>query len=186
MNTIALANKRKNKVLAYILLPVLILASFFVTKDKKVLPENFIKAKVSKHVDGDTVWVILEDGEKYKLRFIGINTPETVHPNKPVEFYGKEASDFTKKALLGKTIYLEKDVSDTDRYGRMLRYIWLEIPKEINEKEIKDKMFNAILLIEGYAQVSTYPPDVKYQDFFVKLMQESKEKEIGLWSESNQ
>lgn len=142
-------------------------------------------ATVTKHVDGDTVYVELEDGKEYKLRMIGVDTPETVHPSKPVEFFGKEASDFTKSTLLGKTVYLEKDVSETDRYDRLLRYMWLEQPAEINEDEIKSKMFNAILVTNGYAQVSTYPPDVKYQDYFIAFANDAREKEIGLWSESN-
>ena len=149
-----------------------------INEDNKL---NLEAATVTQHVDGDTVYVRLENGQEYKLRMIGVDTPETVHPSKPIEFYGKEASDFTKSKLLGQTVYLEKDVSDTDRYGRLLRYIWLKPPAEITKEEIKSKMFNAILVANGYAQVSTYPPDVKYQEYFIELEREARDNNIGLW-----
>lgn len=144
---------------------------------------SFEKVTVTKHVDGDTVYIKHQDGTEEKLRFIGINTPETKHPTKEVEFFGKEASNYTEKELLGKTIYIEKDVSDKDKYGRLLRYVWLQEPTKINEKEIREKMFNAILLLNGYAQVSTFPPDVKYQDIFLKFQEEAKKSSKGLWGE---
>lgn len=152
------------------------------TIEENIEDGEFVSALVVDHVDGDTVKVKI--GEvKYTLRFIGIDTPETVHPSKPVQFYGKEASAFTKKKLLGKTVYLQMDVSDSDKYGRLLRYIWLEKPNEINEDEIKNKMFNAIQVAEGYAKVFTYPPDVKYNEIFLKLEQEARENNKGLWNE---
>lgn len=122
-----------------------------------------------------------QDGTEEKVRLIGVNTPETKHPTKGVEYYGKEASNYTKSKLLNKTVYLEKDVSEKDKYDRLLRYLWLEEPTEINEKEIREKMFNAKLLLEGYAQVSTFPPDVKYQDIFLELQKEARESNNGLW-----
>lgn len=152
------------------------------SKSENIAPVIALEtATVTKHVDGDTVYVKLENGKEYKLRMIGVDTPETVHPTKGVEFYGKEASNFTESTLLGQTVYLEKDVSETDRYDRLLRYIWLEQPTEISREEIKSKMFNAILVANGYAQVSTYPPDVKYQDYFTDFAKEAREKELGLW-----
>lgn len=142
-------------------------------------PIKLDKVTVSKHVDGDTVYVRLQDGTEKKVRFIGVNCPESTNRTDP---YGKEASNFTMQKLLGRTIYLEKDVSETDRYGRLLRYLWLEPPKEVTEDEIKDKQFNAILVLEGYAQVSTYPPDVKYSKLFVQFQREAKESNKGLWA----
>lgn len=141
-------------------------------------PVRLEKARVSRHVDGDTVYVQFPDGREEKVRFIGVNCPESTIRLDP---YGKEASSFTKGKLFGKTIYMEKDVSDRDKYGRLLRYIWLEQPKEINEQEIRQKMFNAILLLEGYAQAATYPPDVKYVDYYTKLQREARENDKGLW-----
>lgn len=143
-------------------------------------------AKVIRVVDGDTVQVDL-NGQKEKIRMILVDTPETVHPSKPVEFYGKEASNYTKKILkVGKEIYLTKDVTDRDKYNRILRYIWLEPPISESDEEIINKCYNAILLKEGYAKLYTYPPDIKYVDLFKKLEKEARENSMGLWSKDNQ
>ena len=139
---------------------------------------NYDVGVVSRVVDGDTVVVTL-NGKDEKVRLIGVNTPESVgrYAKKP-QPYGKEASKYTKEQLDGKTVYLEKDVSDTDKYGRLLRYIWLEEP---NKSKLEQKMFNAILLKEGYASVMTYPPDVKYSEEFVEIEKEASNNNIGLW-----
>ena len=136
---------------------------------------NLKEAKISRVVDGDTVE--LSDGNK--VRLIGVNTPESTTRTEP---YGKEASNYTKNQLTGKTVYLEKDVSETDQYGRLLRYVWMDIPREISDSEIKNKMFNAILVENGYAEVSTYPPDVKYKEYFTKYNAEARTGNKGLWS----
>ncbi|MBW3112528.1 thermonuclease family protein [Bacillus sp. MCCB 382] len=131
---------------------------------------------VTRVVDGDTVE--LKDGRK--VRLIGINTPESTTRT---EEYGKEASNYTTEKLEGKTVWLQKDVSETDRYNRSLRLIWLEIPKDdMDEEEIRTKMFNADLVLNGYAEPSTYNPDVKYSEYFVKFAREAREKETGLWA----
>lgn len=146
---------------------------------------TFEEAKVLRVVDGDTIEIDRGKG-KEKVRFVLVNTPETVHPKKGAEFYGKEASNFTKSQLTGKTVYLQKDTSDTDRYGRLLRYIWIERPSSDNpsNEEIKSKCFNAILLAGGYANVSTFPPDVKYVDLFRKIERQARDVNVGLWSQS--
>lgn len=138
---------------------------------------KFIEAKVTRIVDGDTIVVNIQGSEK-KVRMIGINTPESTTK---IEKFGKEASNYTTQKLTDKTVYLEKDVNETDKYGRLLRYVWLEIPTEITETTIKEKMFNAILVIEGYAQVATYPPDIKYVDYFTKIQNIAKDANLGLW-----
>ncbi|MGF3104509.1 thermonuclease family protein [Rossellomorea sp. DUT-2] len=131
---------------------------------------------VTRVVDGDTVE--LKDGRK--VRFIGVNTPESTTRT---EEYGKEASNYTTEKLEGKTVWLQKDVSETDRYNRFLRLIWLEIPKDdMNEEEIRTKMFNADLVLSGYAEPSTYNPDVKYSEYFVKFAREARENGTGLWA----
>jgi micrococcal nuclease len=133
-------------------------------------------ATVARVVDGDTFE--LTDGRK--VRLIGVNTPESTTRT---EDYGKEASQYTTSKLEGKKIYLQKDVSETDRYGRLLRIVWLQIPtNDMNESEIRTKMFNADLVLNGYAEPSTYPPDVKYSDYFVKFAREAREKNMGLWA----
>ncbi|AGT33914.1 MULTISPECIES: thermonuclease family protein [Geobacillus] len=133
-------------------------------------------AVVARVVDGDTFE--LSDGRK--VRLIGVNTPESTTRT---EEYGKEASNYTKSKLEGKRVYLQKDVSETDRYGRLLRIVWLSVPTDdMNENEIRSKMFNADLVINGYAEPSTYPPDVKYADYFRKFAREAREANRGLWA----
>jgi micrococcal nuclease len=154
------------------------------SEQQKEQNANYEKAVVTKIVDGDTFYVRLESGQEIKVRPIGVNCPELSHPNLGIKEqpYGKEAKEFTESQLLGKTVYLEKDVSNTDKYGRLLRYVWLAIPQTNAENEIKAKMFNAVLLEKGYAQVMTVPPDVKYADLFVNLQREARENKAGLWS----
>ncbi|MEG0872820.1 MAG: thermonuclease family protein [Clostridia bacterium] len=139
---------------------------------------KFTEAYVKRVIDGDTIVVIIE-GKEYKVRLIGVNTPESTTKTEP---YGKEASKFTEKSLTKKTVYLEKDVSDTDKYNRLLRYVWLEIPTNIDESQIRTKMFNSCLLIEGYGQVATYPPDVKYVEYFKNMGVEARKNKVGLWN----
>jgi micrococcal nuclease len=126
-------------------------------------------AKVARVVDGDTIK--LESGET--LRYIGIDTPETVHPSKPVQCYGKEASAKNKELVEGKEVKLEKDVSEKDKYGRLLRYVWLG-----------DVLVNELLVSKGYAQSSSYPPDVKYQDRFIEAQRLAREENMGLWGDT--
>jgi len=127
-------------------------------------------AQVVRVVDGDTIAVAM-DGVEYRVRYIGINTPETVDPRKPVECYGREGSQRNRELVEGQTVELEKDVSETDQYDRLLRYVWLN-----------GDMVNAILVREGYALASTYPPDVKYQELFLDLEREAREAGRGLWT----
>ncbi|HEY8477771.1 MAG TPA: thermonuclease family protein [Chloroflexota bacterium] len=119
-------------------------------------------------VDGDTLDVSI-DGEVRRLRLIGVDTPE-VHGQ--VECYGREASDRTKAlAPPGTPVRLEKDVSETDQYGRLLRYVYLP----------DGRMLNEVLVREGYAQVATFPPDVRYQDRFLDAQRQAREEGAGLW-----
>jgi micrococcal nuclease len=128
---------------------------------------DYEEATISAVVDGDTVK--LSNGKT--LRYIGVDTPETVDPRRAVGCFGTEASTYNRLLTIGKTVYLEKDVSDTDRYGRLLRYVYLQSGEMVNE----------MLIREGYAHASAYPPDVKYQDTFEKLETEAREKNAGLW-----
>ncbi len=128
------------------------------------------QAQVIRVIDGDTIKVRM-GGQVDTVRYIGIDTPETVHPDKPVEWMGPEASAANEELVGGRTVYLEQDVSETDQYGRLLRYVYLA-----------DGTFvNAELVRMGYAQVSTYPPDVRYQDLFLELQREAREAGRGLW-----
>lgn len=123
---------------------------------------------VKRVVDGDTI--SLENGKV--VRYIGIDTPETVDPRKPVQCFAKEASARNKELVEGQIVGLEKDVSETDKYGRLLRYVYKG-----------DVLVNEMLVREGYAHSSTYPPDVKYQEKFLQAEQEARTNNLGLWGE---
>lgn len=130
---------------------------------------SLVEAVVTRVIDGDTIEVSIS-GKLYTVRYIGMNTPETVDPNRLVEPYGIEASNMNKELVGGKIVILEKDVSETDRYGRLLRYVY-----------VGNLFINAELVRLGYAQIATYPPDVKYQDLFLQLQVEAREANRGLW-----
>ncbi len=117
-------------------------------------------------VDGDTIEI--EDGER--VRYIGVNTPESVDPRRKVQCFGKEASAYNKGLVEGKRVRLEPDVEDRDRYGRLLRYVWLG-----------DTMINEQLVADGYAQIMTFPPNVKYAERFREAQTEAREAKRGLW-----
>ncbi len=128
------------------------------------------QARVTRVVDGDTIDVQMA-GITYRVRYIGMDTPETVDPRRPVGCYGREASQRNHELVEGKTVELEKDVSETDDFGRLLRYVWVD-----------GEMVNARLVQEGYAAAATYPPDVKYQELFLSLQREAMAAGRGLWS----
>jgi micrococcal nuclease len=126
---------------------------------------------VDRVVDGDTI-VVLMDGTEEKVRLIGVDTPESVHPDPDRNVpYGKVAAEFTRSRLLGQQVYLEYDVETRDKYGRILAYVW-----------IGDEMFNRTLLSEGHAMLATFPPNVRYVDEFTVLQAEAREAGRGLWS----
>ena len=154
-------------------------------KDKKVIPA--MRATIVRVVDGDTIVVKTTDDTEYKVRFIGVNTPESVaadsSKNTPE---GITASNYTKNLLkTGSTIYLEYDESCFDIYGRVLAYPWLT---DISDKEITDELFNtynvgALLLQNTYCEAAYYKPNGKYKERYDELYKnyqpykESKEPE---------
>ncbi len=116
---------------------------------------------VTHTIDGDTIEI--EGG--YHVRYIGIDAPEKGEP-----FYG-EATEANRNLVEGKKVYLEKDVEDKDDNGRLLRYVWLD-----------NIMVNAELVKLGYAYSYSYPPNTKYQQYFLQLEKEAREQKLGLWS----
>lgn len=128
---------------------------------------------VDRVVDGDTI-VAKYHGKLDRVRFIGMDTPETVDPNRPVGCYGKQASDYTKSLLpKGTPIRLQFDVDQHDKYGRLLAYVYRD----------SDGMFvNAELVRRGYATVLTIPPNVEHVDEFTQLATQARDQNLGLWS----
>jgi micrococcal nuclease len=131
-----------------------------------------VAGEVVKVVDGDTIHVRVA-GRVEKVRYIGVNTPEVHHPSKGEEPGGREAAALNRALVAGRQVRLELDVQERDRYGRLLAYVW-----------IGETMVNAELVRRGYAQVMTIPPNVRHQEFLVKLQRDARQAERGLWRRS--
>ena len=129
--------------------------------------------KVSKITDGDTFYVMTKNSEKFKIRLIGIDAPESYNVGKKFrkEYFGKEAKVFVTNLLKNKKVKLTFDVQKTDRYGRILAYIYLE----------NGVFLNQYLVENGFAVVATFPPNVKYVEVFTKAEKLARKKEVGLW-----
>lgn len=130
-------------------------------------------ARVVRVVDGDTVIIDRGRGNE-RLRYIGMDTPESVKPGTPVEFMAKEASAANAAMVEGRTVVLERDVSETDQYDRLLRYVW-----------VRDgdawRFVNLELVRQGFAQVATFPPDVRWTDVLRDAQRAARDAGIGLW-----
>ena len=130
-------------------------------------------ARVVRVVDGDTIKVALPSGEE-RVRYIGIDTPESVKPGSPVECFAKRASAFNERLVAGERVRLVRDVEERDRYGRLLAYAYRE----------RDGLFvNAELVRRGYATVATFPPNVAHERDFKRLANRARLSGRGLWSE---
>ena len=122
-------------------------------------------ATVTRVIDGDTI--IIDTGQK--IRYIGIDTPE-VYPQ--TEDYGMEAWQANRRLVEGKEVRLERDVSETDKYGRLLRYVYIE-----------DTLVNAELVRLGLAEARAYPPDTKYQTTLEQMEREARQAGRGMWAQ---
>lgn len=128
--------------------------------------------RVTKVIDGDTI--ILANGER--IRYIGVDTPELrrkvrgrwMYEPRP---FAEDSTEFNRRLTEGKIVRLEFDVEKRDKYGRLLAYVYLE----------NGTFVNAELLKQGYAQLTTIPPNVKYVDLFVSLQREARQNNRGLW-----
>jgi len=128
--------------------------------------------RVVKVVDGDTIHVQL-GATREKVRYIGVDTPETKDPRRPVQCYGRKAADFNARLVDGELVRLVRDVEERDRYGRLLAYVY----------RVRDGLFvNAELARLGYAQPLSIAPDVRHADRFAQLAREAREAGRGLWS----
>jgi micrococcal nuclease len=127
---------------------------------------------VVKVVDGDTIHVLVA-GRRDKVRYIGVDTPETKHPTKGVQCYGRAASAFNERLVAGERVRLVRDVEARDRYGRLLAYVY----------RARDGLFvNAELARLGYAQSLAIAPDVRHAARFAALAREARRTGRGLWS----
>lgn len=148
-----------------------------------VEPGGHERARVVRVVDGDTIDVEVTDrsdgpgagaaaiGKRYRVRLIGIDTPESVDPRRPVQCFGREASAAASALLDGRDVRLVKDVEEADRFDRLLRYVY-----------IGDEMANARLVVNGYAHSYTYPPNVRHNELFVELERRARDGDAGLWA----
>lgn len=130
-----------------------------------------VSATVERTVDGDTFIAILEDGSRERVRMLLLDTPETKKEGTPVQPFGPEASEYTKKLLGGKQVELEFDEEQRDQYDRMLAYVYLD-----------GDMVNEQLLEQGLARVVVYQPNDKYIDEFRKIQDKAKQEKLGVWS----
>ena len=148
---------------------VLLLAVLTVAANVWAAGSRPIEGLVVKVVDGDTIHVRVDERVE-KVRYIGVNAPEVHHPTRGEEPGGREASDANRRLVGGRQVRLELDIQSRDRYGRLLAYVW-----------VGDTMVNAELVRQGYAQVMTVPPNVRYQRLFLDLQRDARQAGRGLW-----
>ena len=135
--------------------------------DEEIQQEKVIITSVT---DGDTLRADI-NGVNKPIRLIGIDTPELSHPSEPVQCYSQEAKKALEDLVLDKEVILEPDISDTDKYNRLLRYIWID-----------EVLVNEYMTQNGYAFSSAYPPDTKYQNRINAGEEYAKSNSLGLWA----
>ena len=132
--------------------------------------EDATYATVVRVVDGDTIIAEI-DGEEYRVRYIGINSPELANNSRSAEDYAEEAAEYNAELVEGQTVVLERDTSDTDQYNRLLRYVWLD-----------DTLVNEELVRQGLADARYYNPDTARQDTLNAAEDAAREQKLGIWS----
>jgi micrococcal nuclease len=162
------------------------------TSNVRVLDESFVQNTldrlqagqylVTRIVDGDTIEVRNREGE-WKVRYIGIDAPETAHPTEKVQCYGLNAKLKNEELVFGKVVYMEKDKSDTDRYGRLLRYVYIVNDNDLDGEGSADEnvFVNLELVKGGYARAKAYKPDIAKQKMFESTQREAESGGVGLW-----
>jgi micrococcal nuclease len=129
--------------------------------------------RVVRVVDGDTVRVRFGD-RTTTVRYIGVDTPESVKPGEPVQCFAKRASEFNRRLVIGKRVRLRFGPERFDRYGRLLAYVGLA--------DRKDRSVNALLIARGYGRVLTIPPNTQHEQAYTRLEQRARDRGLGLWS----
>jgi micrococcal nuclease len=156
---------------ALLALPAVLAAAWFWTST--ATPAPFVRGTVVRVIDGDTILVRGGGGRIEDVRLLGIDTPETVDPRKPVQCYGPEASAFAKHLETGRTVTLAYDRELHDRYGRFLAYVWLAGPRPV--------FVNAVLVRRGYARTYPFPPNTAHAALFAELERSAAVTGRGLW-----
>jgi len=162
----------KKHIKSFIIILIALFISYFYPVN---LYKNSKNITVSRVIDGDTIE--LNTGEK--LRYIGIDTPE-INFGKDPECFAIQAKEFNKKLVENKVVKIEKDVSEKDKFGRLLRYVYVE-----NESTTSAIFINDYLVRQGYAIVSTYPPDIAHIEDLLTAQQEARENNRGMWKNCN-
>jgi len=155
---------------------------------KKSANAELVGVRLIRVVDGDTIIVDIGNGEDSRVRFIGIDTPESVNPDDTKNTsYGTIASSYTKQLFDSvDTVWLQFDEEATDQYGRFLAYVWLKDDVDTsNKQDIANFMANGILVSDGYAIDKVYLPNAKYADVFAELRQGAQSQKRGLWDQKS-
>ncbi|CAN5563884.1 thermonuclease family protein [soil metagenome] len=146
-------------------------------------PSGFERARVTRVIDGDTVEVVIlarsegrgagwaRPGQTYPVRLTGIDTPESVKPDAPIECFGREASAALEAFVSNRVVRLVDDVENVDGYDRLLRYVY-----------VGEEMANARLVVNGYARAYPYAPNLRHSRLFEDLQRDARKADLGLWS----
>jgi len=144
--------------------------------------ESYDHAEVFKVVDGDTIHVTIGQLST-SVRMIGLDTPETVHPKKPVEYFGREASNFAKKVLTAREVKLSYDWNKRVIYDRFLAYVWIPVEYDDSTKHV---LFNLLVIINGYGHAYLdFPFNEEYMNIFKEAQEYARENSLGLWAGEN-
>jgi micrococcal nuclease len=133
-------------------------------------PSGPLHGRVVRVVDGDTIKVRLDGGRTERVRYIGIDTPESVKPDTPVQCFAEKASHFNAALVDGRDVLLRSDAERRDRYGRLLAYVYAG-----------GRFINRELVARGYARTLTIPPNVAHANEFARLAHDARDAGIGLW-----
>ena len=146
----------------------------------RIRPDSIHQAHVTRVIDGGDIAVTFRGSARpERVLLIGVDTPEARHP------HGREAYEFTRAFLLNRNVWIQFDVGVRDRFQRLLGYVWTHEPLDVdNEADIRHKMFNAYLLLEGYARTVTIQPNTRYARLFTEFQREAQEGSRGLWGQN--
>lgn len=165
---------RVRAVLLVLALVAVLVPGAAVAADEPSPPTEGEIARVVDVIDGDTIRIERADGSVERVRYIGMDTPEIGHdPGEPDEAWGRQATESNSRLVDRQDVLLERDVSDTDQYDRLLRYVWVEYGGDW-------LMVNGELVSLGLAEVRAYEPDTRHHDWFRQLEAEAREAGLGL------